>query len=306
MDSDHKGRLPNALIVGVSRSGTTSLHHYLAGHPEVFMSMPKELRFFSGQVFGYPGKGPGDERELYVEKLDEYQNIFAGSGEATIVGEASPENLYWHREVIPRIRSLLGDVSIIIMLRHPAERAYSAWQMRVREERETLSFEAALEQEGARMQAGWSPGWRYAGFSFYAESVEDYLANFSKVYIGLYDDLTANTAVEFRKVLAFLGVDTNWQPAHFHRLNVSGHAQVPGVNWFFIRRRNPLQMLVRGIGKAVLGEQGWVDFRESLRSRTLKKTTIAPDTRRDLVQHFRPDVERLQAIIGRDLPSWFS
>jgi hypothetical protein len=298
------GRLPNALIAGVQRSGTTSLHYYLGGHPDIFMCTPKSPRFFSNHFFDGPGKGPGDERVACVSSLDDYSALFAASGDAAIVGEASAENLLLHRQVVPMMRSVLGDPAIILMLRQPAERAFSHYSLRILERRETLSFDEALEQEEVREQAGWGGDWRYAGGGFYAEGVEHFLSTFTRVYIGLFDDLAADTPREVKRILAFLGVDAEWRPASFNRANATGLERIPGVNAVFRRSESGLQGLVRGVGKAVLGERGWVYVRERVRNKALAKTSMDPDARRRLTDLYRPDIEKLQGIIGRDLSHW--
>ncbi|HVS02379.1 MAG TPA: sulfotransferase [Thermoanaerobaculia bacterium] len=298
------GRLPDLLLVGAPRCGTTSLHHYLGGHPQVFMTPVKEPRFFSAQVFSYPGAGPGDERVRPVRTLEEYRRLTAGAGDARVVGEASPENLYWHRQVIPRIRQTLGQPRILILLRDPVERAFSAWCMRVRERREALSFEQALAQEEARLAAGWDPSWAYLGGSLYAAQVASYLESFGQVHVALYEDLVGVPARELRRILEFLAVDADAAPDRLPRLNVSGRLRSPAVNRWFVDTGSRLHAWARRLGRATLGERGWVVLREATRARTLAPASLPRGLHAPLAAALRDDVERLQGILGRDLSAW--
>ncbi len=307
------GRLPNLLIAGTARAGTTALHYYLGGHPNylgghpnIFMCTPKEPRYFSGRVVPYPGKGPGDDRVLATPSLAAYRSLFGAADDATIVGEASPENLYYHGQVVPMIRSVLGDPAIVIMLRDPVDRAYSSYLSRRRERLEPLAFEEALAAEDQRRRDEWSSGWYYADYGFYADAVEHYRSAFTNVYIGFYEDLAANAALEFRRILTFLGVDAAWCPATFPRFNVSGEPRVPGTDRLFAADRDGPRRMMRSAGTLLFGERGWVALRERLRGRTLSKPPLRNRTRRELIQRFRPDVLRLQAMLERDLSGWLA
>jgi hypothetical protein len=300
------GRLPNRLIAGTARAGTTALHHYLGGHPDIFMCAPKEPRYFSGCAVSYPGNGPGDDRVLAMPSLAAYCSLFGAAGDAAIVGEASPENLYYHRQVIPMIRSVLGDPAIVIMLRDPVDRAYSSYLSRRRERLEPLTFEEALAAEDQRRRDGWSSGWYYSDYGFYADAVEHYRSAFTNVYIGFYEDLAANTAAEFQRILTFLGVDAAWCPATFPRFNVSGEPRLVGTDRLFAANRGGLQRILRRAGTLLFGERDWVALRERLRGRTVSKPPLRDRTRRELMERFRPDVLRLQAMLERDLSRWLA
>ena len=104
--------LPNFLLVGAPKAGTTSLYHYLYGHPQVFMSTPKEVNFFSG--------GEIDSQDLYydyfkVSNLSDYEKLFDAVTNEKAIGEGSVSYLYY--EDTPRkIKECLPEVKIIIIL----------------------------------------------------------------------------------------------------------------------------------------------------------------------------------------------
>src|ERR687896_1743852 len=116
--------LPNFIVIGAAKAGTTALYWYLAEHPAVFMSRVKETNYFA---FGLDGEG----RPLYgdpevhrfpVKSLSEYEQLFADVGGATAVGAASPIYLECP-QAAGRIPELLPGSRIICSLRHPVDRA---------------------------------------------------------------------------------------------------------------------------------------------------------------------------------------
>jgi hypothetical protein len=137
-------RLPNFLIVGASRCGTTSLYHYLKEHPNIFMSSIKEPSFILSQFSKVPKNGIGDDRQDYIDNFDDYCRLFERAGDRKAIGEASSHNLYHYEKAIPTIRKFLGDPKIIIAIRNPVEKAYSAYTFLVSENREYLTFEEGL------------------------------------------------------------------------------------------------------------------------------------------------------------------
>jgi len=116
--------LPNFLIVGAAKAGTTSLGNYLSAHPNVFLSTPSEPKFLTSGFLEFPHQGPGDAEidEGVISDFDEYKRLFEGGKTAEARGEASADLLYYHERAIPVIREVLGDPKIIIILRDPVER----------------------------------------------------------------------------------------------------------------------------------------------------------------------------------------
>src|SRR5919108_5774969 len=110
------GRWPNLFIVGAAKAGTTSLYHYLAQHPDVYMAPMKEPHFFS-QI------RPDPKLEAFFPHVDneaKYLALFAAAGDEKVRGEASTSYL-WHPDVADAIRSKRPDAKIVAMLRDPLE-----------------------------------------------------------------------------------------------------------------------------------------------------------------------------------------
>src|SRR3954452_566823 len=125
-----RGALPNSLIIGASKGGTTSVYHWLSRHPAVCVSRIKEVRYFNGHY----DRGP-----VW------YAAQFEPKRAQKVLVEASPSYL-WDPDVPERVRSLLGEPKLIVLLREPVERAWSQYWMKVRRGGEG-SFDEALQRE---------------------------------------------------------------------------------------------------------------------------------------------------------------
>ena len=95
-------KLPNFLVVGAAKAGTTSLYHYLKEHPEIFLPEIKEPKFITSQIVEYPFRGNGDElvEKGIIKRIAEYAALFTGSENATVIGEASADTLYYYERAV--------------------------------------------------------------------------------------------------------------------------------------------------------------------------------------------------------------
>jgi len=295
--------LTNFLIVGMSRCGTTSLYHYLKEHPEVFMSRVKEPSFFLAQTRPVPENGIGDDIRRYYQNLDDYRKLFEKAGNSKAVGEASTDNLYHAEKVIPHIHKHLGDPKIIISLRNPVERAFSAYTFLISENREFLSFEEGLAQEEKRRRDGWRHIWFYRDAGFYFSKVKAYLENFRGVKVCLFDDLTKSPVSLVQDLYRFLGVDPSFVPDVSVRYQTSGIPRSKKINRLF-EEPTRLRSLVRAAGKLMLKEDGWIKWRDRLKARSYVPAEMKPETRSNLEAVYREDILKLQDLIGRDLGPW--
>ena len=148
--------LPNFLIIGASKCGTTSLYYYLKQHPEISFSDLKEPKYFSSVNESFPHNGIGDKSvdKYAIKSLTEYKSLFADLHNKR-VGEASPDTLYFYDKTASLIKETLGDIPIIIMLRNPVKRAFSAFMYLKRDSREKLSFRDGLLAENRRLKDNW-------------------------------------------------------------------------------------------------------------------------------------------------------
>ena len=300
--------LPNFLVIGAGKSGTTSLYHYLRQHPQIFMSPTKEPKFFALEGVGIYFRGPGDQEVMTqtadnrsVTEIGAYERLFDGVRGEKAIGEASP--IYLHSPQAPaRIRHHIPDAKLVAVLRNPVERAYSAYLHQVRDGREWLGFREALRAEEGRIRDGWAPGWRYRRVGFYFEHLSRYYELFGaeKLRVYLYEDLSESPVSVSQDIFRFLGVDGSFVPDTSLRHNPSGIPKSKALV-ALIKRPNPLKSAAR----AILPEKLRKRLSASLQTRNLSKAPPMPEeARRELVEAYREDVLRLEGLIGRDLSGW--
>ena len=299
--------LPNFLVIGAGKAGTTSLYHYLDQHPDIFMSPIKEPKFFAleGGVPDY--RGPGD-REVWssgtsraIPDPKEYEALFDGVSGEKAIGEASP--VYLCNAGAPgRIKRHVPEARLVAVLRDPAERAYSAYLHMLRDGRERLGFAEALAEEERRTRAGWAPGWQYTREGFYHRNLQRYFELFNRGQIRtyLYEELRADPLGLMRDAFRFLGVDEAFAPDISTRHNVSG---IPKSTLLIslIKRRNPLKTVL----KPLLPKGLRTRLSVGIQNRNLNPAPpLPPEVREGLIELYREDVSKLQDLIGRDLSKW--
>ena len=296
--------LPNFLLIGAAKSGTTAIYAYIKQHPEIFMSTPKELRFFS-----YPGSYPEGLDEKYIHKgvttLDEYIAHFDGVKGEKAIGEASPMYIYTPGTA-ERIKETIPGVKLLAILRNPVDRAYSAYMHAIREWNEpSETFKAALEKEPERIAAGWGLLWHYTKAGYYFEQLDRYykIFNPNQIKVVLYDDLVKDTEGLIKDIFEFLGVDPTFSPDTSARPNVSGFPKSPGFHKFMYRlfmEDNP----IKRVSQLVFPKKTRQNVMVNMRLMNLEKRKMSKDIRNELINLFRDDIEKLEKLINRDLSFW--
>lgn len=301
-------RLPNFFIVGAAKSGTTSLYHYLSQHPQIYMSPLKEPKYFSSSVVRFPHSGPGDLEvdERVIKKWQDYLELFGGASGEKCIGEASPDYLYFHEHVAKSIREANPKAKIMMVLRNPAERAFSAYSHLLKDCRETLSFEGALEIEEQRKGANYEFIWFYKDVGFYYAQVKTYLEVFGKdnVRAYLYDDFTKNPFVLVHDACKFLGIEINFGPDMSAKHNASLVPKRKGVYNFLSDYDHPLKKVFRPLLLKSLGKESTEVIVNYFKRKNLKRESMNPKVRRYLIELYREDILKLQDLISKDLTSW--
>ncbi|HEX3173616.1 MAG TPA: sulfotransferase [Solirubrobacterales bacterium] len=293
--------LPNFLILGAQKSGTTALFYALSKHPEVFTSPVKEPRYFADEAKALAdAAGPGDGETKMTSSREEYEALFADAGTAMVRGEASPAYLY-DADAPAKIAELVPEAKLIAILRNPVERAYSNFLYLVREGREPLhDFGAALAEEEQRRSSGWSTAWCYKDKGFYGAQAERYLRHFDREQIHwiLYEDYNRDPETTVREVYRFLGVDEDFTQDLSVRLNVSGLPKSKGLQ-AVSRRSRRLKWLLDPLIPDRL--------RRSLLSAQNKNLTRPPlpaEVRAELIEEYRGDIEKVAQLTGLDVSGW--
>ncbi len=301
-------KLPNFLIVGAAKSGTTSLSYYLKQHRQIYISPVKEPKFFTAQFLNFPIKGIGDDvvEKHIVKNFEDYKALFKWvTPERKAIGEASVDNLYYHENAIKQIKKYLGDPKIIMILRNPVSRAFSAYTHLVRDDREKLSFEDGLQAELKRMRDNWEFMWFYKDVGLYYAQVKDYLENFSNVRIYLTEDLEKRPLETVKDIFKFLEVDDEFVPDVSVKYNVSG---VPKRKIYakISKNLNTLGSFLEKRANYLFPKKGIkiIGFFEKIRAKEVQKPKMRYETQEMLLEFYREDILKTQKIIGRDLSNW--
>ncbi|MEE9492317.1 MAG: sulfotransferase [Gammaproteobacteria bacterium] len=200
---------PNFFILGAGRSGSTQLYHLLRQHPDVFLTNPKEPSFFCEpfQVI----KNPIEYFELYDAVSDE-----------AIRGEAS--HVYLTNPTTAKVlKGLFPEARFVVILRNPAERAYSLYQWMRRYRYEPVhTFEAALEEEESRYNSAsfradcpqYFYNYLYFMSGLYGQQLQRYFSLFSKqqFHIVKFEEFIVDPANHLKEIFRFLDVDQGFSP----------------------------------------------------------------------------------------------
>lgn len=212
--------LPDFVVIGAQRSGTSSLYRYLGAHPELVPSLRKETEYFTRRF----GEGPDWYRAHFpLESRLKLEGIARGSRVRTF--EATPDYLF-HPLAADRVKHSLPDAQFIVMLRDPVARAYSHYRHMSRIGFEEHSFEEALDLEAERVGSDWErleddPGYAclsalrfsYASRGRYVSQLERWFASFDRdrFLIVDADEFFGDTRRVLGTVCEFLGIST-WSP----------------------------------------------------------------------------------------------
>jgi hypothetical protein len=273
--------LPNLVVIGGLKCGTTSLHHYLNLHPEIGMSRPKELNFFVEEL-NWP-LGP-----------DWYAGHF--SSRRPVRGESSPHYTNEPRfsGVAERMREVVPETRIVYVVRDPIDRLLSHYLHNVGGGYERRPLEEALDD----------PESAYVDRGLYARQLDPYRERFprERIEIVTREELKREREATMRRLFAFLGVRDDFSSPEFSREWETGSGKRSG-------RFRLMDRAVRLPGLRAL-DRNFDRLPESLRwlvervihdpaSGAAPKPDVPPALRDRLAERFRPDVARLEEIAGR-------
>ena len=285
------GRLPDFLVVGAAKSGTTSLWFYLHRHPGVFFAEPKELEFFSY-----------DDR--YEKGADWYKAFFAEAADGQLCGEASTTYARWPRfgDVGARIAETVPGAKLVYIMRHPIERTYAQYRHRMRLPGPRMTFEEALESDE-----------QFVLNSMYMTQLEQFLAHTprERIHCMLSEDLKLSPGETLARLQEFLGLeprDLVGDAAIESNRGSSGGddyvrqrfrrtiKRVPGVR--SLSRSLPTGLKDRVL-RALTGSTMGAKLKAGYQPGPLTAGTAAA-----LADRFREPNERLAKFLGRDLSHW--
>jgi hypothetical protein len=301
--------LPDFLIVGAPKAGTTALHTALTQHPDAFLTRPKEPKYWMCDDAPPPHwRGPGDRhsQQEWIWRADDYAALFTGARDDQVRGESTPFYL-WSRGAHRRIGEALPDVKLIAVVRDPVDRAYSNWMHLWSDGLEPVAdFRRAFGRQDERVAAGYAPFWRYRELGLYGEQLEHLFRHVPReqVLVMRYRALVDEPDVAVDRACRFLGIREG-QVSSIPRDNARSYAE-PG--W----RTRILGPAVRS--GARLGQfvppQVWrrlsVPLVEQLSGSGTHRPHLDPDQRAELIQVFAEDIALLSRLTGEDFSDWLS
>ncbi|WP_369258675.1 sulfotransferase family protein [Geodermatophilus amargosae] len=206
-------RLPQFVVAGAPKAGTTALHAALATHPGLYLSPVKEPKYYltDGRRPPRTGqRGPGDAHSAreWIWRREDYLRLFDGAPPGTVRGESTP--FYLHdRAAQRRLAADVPGVRVVAIVRDPVDRAWSNWvHLRADGLEPEADFAAAVELEESRVAAGWAPFWHYRGLGRYGEQLRDLYTVLprSQVLLLRYRQLVDTPRETLDRVSDFLGV----------------------------------------------------------------------------------------------------
>jgi len=301
-------KLPNFVMIGAAKCGSTSLYNYLRQHPDIYMCPKEDANFFAlegGVVKLYMPPPSEKVGRKWVYNLAEYAGLFEAAAGQRAIGESSNVYLNISRSA-ERIHHYCPNAKIMAIVRNPVDRAFSNFLHLSGMGLEPYSdFAEALNAEDKRVKDGWHPMWFYKQTGHYHALLQPYFDRFDKnrIRIFLYDDLARDPIGLVQSVFEFLEVDRNFRPDVSEVHKATG---VPGNKSLhkFLTERNPFKTLLKALVPDRLREQLRANVAKKLVKRNLVKPVLPAGTRKVLVEEYREDVLKLQEQIGRDLSHW--
>lgn len=297
--------LPNFLIIGVAKAGTTSLYYHLRQHPQIYLSPIKEPEFlaFGEMPFNFKGPGLDGWRRVSVATLADYQTLFDDARDEIALGEASVNSRL--PRACERIQTYLPDAKLIIILRQPADRAYSNFLHMRRLDLEPLDFMEALQAEEERRRQGWLPWFWYGQRGYYHADLQKFLDRFPREQIRVYlhDDWQRQPLTIIQDIFRFLGVDDQLVPDISVRYNTGQLPRSQRLLHFLKHPDHPLKNRLKPLVPPPVRRHV---------ARFLHKANLTtpplldPQLRRQLTERYRDDIRRLETLIERDLSAWLA
>jgi hypothetical protein len=300
--------LPDFLVAGVPKAGTTALHAALSGHPGLFLSPIKEPKFFLTDGPPPVKGGPGDAltyRE-HVWQQDKYEALFDAAPPGALRGESTP--LYLHDpEAMRRIKKLIPDARLIVIIRDPVERAHSNWTHLWSAGLEPIGdFVEACAQEDRRTAAGWASFWHYKGLGKYGEQLTHAFTLFSReqVLVIRYRLLIDEPVATLARICAFLGVETGLL-TEIPRANVTAHPDLT-----LAHRAAALGMRASdAIGRLLPGHAATAAthrLERFLQRGARERQPLSWQQRQALLPAFADDIRLLETVLGDDFDDWLA
>ena len=305
METVRKIRL---MIVGAQKSGTSSLLRYLAQHPDIHTHAQPEMTFFlqtreytRGYEWAFTKYFAGEHTDAEIED----KQLIAKN----VMVMHSPE-------VMQRIYEHNPEIHLVVLLREPVARAYSAyWWARRRGWENIKTYEEALAAEEARINEDWFK-WRQCAYQYngiYYPHVKNLITQFgtNRVHCILTDDLKEDAEAVCLQLFNHIGVGTDFKPVIGERHNQAAMPRSERFNYLFtqfLASHNPLRKAIRKLlpdATAYKLRKTVLDWNDKLQNdANSTPPPLNPETQERQMAYFKPFNEQLAELLGRDLSFW--
>ncbi len=298
-----KVKLPDFLIVGALKCGTTSLYHYLRQHPQIYMPTNKEPKFF-GYMECQPQFKITDYKGVknIIWRFEDYVKLFQDAKNGQLIGEATPSYLCKHDTTIPHIKSIYGKsykkVKIIAILRNPVDRVLSQYLFLRKLGSEKLSLDKAINAQTIEKRKLKNPGFDYIGPGMYYKQVKEYLEEFHHVKICFFEDLKNSDGL-VKVLFDFLGVAPDVKVNTNVQFGISGIPRNKLMVSLILKMSGCLKTLYKNKYRVPL-----ISLRDSILRNLLTKEKLDQITKEKLLNIYSYDINNLQKLTNRDLSSW--
>ena len=307
--------LPNFLLIGAPKSGSSSLFGYLGQHPEIYTSRPKEPEFLYWS-------GTGDRPHLILPNgrredggtrfpgAEGYAKLFNRVTTEKAIGEGSMAYIY-SPHAAEVARELLGSPRILAVLRDPVSRARSHFTYNVSLGIETApDLESALQDESRRAEAGVSWPLQYRMQGFYGRHLQAWYERFpdSHIKVILFDDLVAHPGRTLADVYGFLEVDPGFEPDTSTRFNVTRSVHNRGLRR--LMRQSPIKTFIksvmpRQIRRSIKRNLLELNSGELTGEKKATMTSLSAETLDSLNLEYQQDSILLSSLTGLDTSHWY-
>ncbi len=290
--------LPNLFVVGAAKCGTSTLHEYLSEHSNIQMSNIKEPHFMlRDYIKEHNFYGPGDAEIIseYLTEIKDYKELFDSA--SLYKGESSPGYFSLPGISIKNINQISPESKIIISIRNPIHRTYSAYMHKVREGEEEMSFKHIIKNriDIKREDNGWAWGWYYITDSFYYDKIRMFIENFEHVKIIFFEDLIEKPQQVLENIFEFLKLEKEDVYRDSVQKNKTG---IPKNRLIYDLARKSGSYITKIVGD---------DFKEKIKNKLIYKPRIDEESKEYLADMFNKDILKVSDLLNYDLKAfWFN
>lgn len=286
--------LPNFIMIGVAKAGTTSYFRYLDQHPQIYMCPIKGSNYFGYQdALEWKWSDEGDPpllRHFQVTTFEDFENLFSGATGEIAIGEVSPQ-YFRCPTAARRIQESIPDVKLVASIRNPADRAFSGFLMRTRRGEAVKSIPMELTPDSSHVKEG-----------FYYQRMKRFFDIFPRESIKVYifEEFKKDPTKILKDLYNFLGVDTDFSPDTSVKHNPGAVPKYRLLNRLFY---NPSMVQT---AKRILPESFQAKAKQTRQLNLQTSPKLSQDLRAQLINLYKQDILELQELINMDLSIWLN